>query len=147
METRQLISQSKPLVAVTPTAGAAAATDITGLTIDLQDFPGGVLFMALFGAIVAGAATSLRLQHGDLADNSDMADIAGSSQTVLDTDDDKAFYLELAKPLKRYARLIVKRATQNATVAAAALPYGSWQSPLTQVASGKSLNNPVSGTA
>lgn len=146
MDTRQLTSQCKPLTAITPTAGAAGTSAINGATIDTLGFMG-VLFLLHFGAIVTGAVTSFKLQHGDAANASDMADILGSSQTVADSDDDKVFYAELGIPTKRYCRVVVSRATQNATVAAIALPFASKDAPITQVAAGESVNNPVSGTA
>lgn len=142
----QLTSHSKPMSAITPTAGAAGTSAINGSIIDMQDYDG-VLFMLMLGAIVAGAVTSVKLQHGDVANLSDAADVLGSSQTIADTEDDTVRYLEMVKPSKRYCRIVVSRATQNATVAAVALPFHKKESPVSQVALGESMNNPVSGTA
>ncbi len=46
----------------------------------------------------------------------DWSDLEGSSVSVADTDDNKMVEIELAKPRKRYARVVVSRATQNAVV-------------------------------
>lgn len=132
---KQLVPSTKPLSAITPTAGAAGASNINGSIIDLASFEG-VLFLLHFGAIVAGAVVSYKVQHGDAANGSDMADIAGTSQAVADTNSDKVFYADVRRTTKRYARLVVSRATQNATVAAVALPYGSREQPVTQTATG-----------
>lgn len=141
-----LIEKSKLLSAITPTAGAAAATAITGTTIDTFGFRG-ILFLLNFGTIVSGAVTSFKVQHGDASDNSDMADVLGSAQTVADTADDTPFYCDINRVTKRYARLVVSRATQNATLGATALLYDAVSQPVTQTASGELSNNPVSGTA
>lgn len=146
MYPKQLTSHVKPLSAVTPTAGAAGVTAINGSTIDLQGFAG-VLFLISIGAIVAGGVQSIKLQHGDESNASDMADVLGSNQAIVDTEDDTVRYLEMAVPTKRYCRVVITRATQNSTFAVVALPYNREDSPFTQTASGESMNNPVSGTA
>lgn len=102
------------------------------------------------GAIVSGAATSLKLQHGDAADLSDAADLAGTAQTIADDADEKIFYVDFSKPRKRYVRLYVARATQNATVASAvAVVYGAKSAPTSQPTgvSGETHVAPAAGTA
>lgn len=135
--------------AITPTNGAAGATDINGAIFDMQDFEGN-LIEVIFGAITAGAATSIKVQHGDAANLSDAADLEGTSQTIADTDDDKVFYIDLVKPTKRYGRLVVKRATQNAVVQSATYhQYGAKKTPVvhgTNVA-GETHVSPAAGTA
>jgi hypothetical protein len=143
---RQLLSSSKLLSAITVAAGAAAATAITGSTIDTQGFKS-VLFIVPLGPIVAGAVTSFKIQHGDAADASDMADILSTNQAVADDQDNLVRYAELAEVTKRYCRIVVSRATQNATLCAQALLYNGSSLPATQTALGESINNPVSGTA
>jgi hypothetical protein len=134
---------------ITPTAGAAGTTAINGSIIDTKGAQG-VLFLTRFGAITAGAATSIKLQHGDAANLSDAADVAGSNQTVADTDDGKLFVTDYRKPQKRYVRLVVSRATQNAVVATSeALAYNLTSNPPTQPADVGGLEQLVgkSGTA
>ena len=43
---------------------------------------------------------------------------------IADDDDNKVFYLDIKRPQLRYGRLVVSRATQNATVSAVAVLYG-----------------------
>lgn len=134
---------------VTPTAGAAGTSAISGSVIDTANAEGVVLLVRM-GAIVSGAVTSIKAQHGDASNLSDAADIAGTNQTIADTDDDKIFAIEIKKPVKRYVRLYVSRATQNATVASAvALVYGLRSNPLTQPTgtSVEVFGSPASGTA
>lgn len=98
-------------------AVAAGATDITDATaVDTAGYDG-VRFIFSFGAITSGAVTSVAA--ASLATSSPTAgtdDILGSSITVGDTNDDKIFILDIAKPKLRYVRPFVKRATQNAVL-------------------------------
>ncbi|HYV18614.1 MAG TPA: hypothetical protein VFC25_06265 [Verrucomicrobiae bacterium] len=127
-----IIQATKLQSAVTPTAGAAGATNINGSIIDMAGFDA-CLIAVHFGAIVAGALTSIKAQQGDDSGLSDAADVAGSSVTVADTDDDKVFYIDV-RPRKRYLRLVVSRATQNATVCASYLQYDAHDEPSAQLA-------------
>lgn len=118
--------------AVTPTAGAAAQTAINGSIVDLAGCAG-VLFIVRMGAITSGAVTSIKVQHGDAAALGDAADVLGTSQTIADDDDGEIFYIDLSHPTKRYARIVVSRATQDAVVASAeAIVYGVPVAPTTQ---------------
>jgi hypothetical protein len=94
---------------------AAGAADITSDIIDMQGYDG-IRFVEGFGTITAGAVTSLKVQQGAAATMSDGADLAGTGQTVADTDDGKMFISEIYRPQERYLRVITKRATQNAVV-------------------------------
>jgi hypothetical protein len=112
-------------------AVAAGVTTINGTHVDV----GGesVVFAIHFGAIVSGAVTSVKLQQGDLSDDSDMADIPGATLTVADTDDNRIALLEAVQPKKRYVRVVVSRATQNATVdSISALVFSRRKLPVTQ---------------
>lgn len=135
-------------VGITPAAGVAAHTDINGAIIDLANALG-VAFLVRFGVIVATAVTSIKVQHGDAADLSDAADIEGSAQTVAATDDGKLFVADVRNPTKRYARVVVLRATEDSTVQAEALVYGVRSAPITQPALTKveAFGSPISGTA
>jgi hypothetical protein len=115
---------AKPCQIVTTTAGAAAATDITTSAVDMADYEG-CLFLVAFGAIVTNAVTAIKLQQSDDDGSSDgYSDIVGTGQTVADDDDNTSFVIDFRKPQKRYLKLIVTRATQNATVGAVyAIPY------------------------
>jgi hypothetical protein len=98
-------------------AVAAGTTDITPSDgIDMQNYEG-CLFEVAFGAITAGAVTSIEV-HTSSDDG--VADaytaLLGSSQTVADDDDNKIFVVDIYKPRERYLKLIVDRATQNAVL-------------------------------
>lgn len=107
--------ENKVSQGMTTTAGAAGATAINGAVVDMQNFEQLTAIIS-FGAIVAGAVTSIKWQEGDAANLSDAADVAGTAQTIADTDDDKTFYINIVRPRKRYGRVVISRATQNATV-------------------------------
>lgn len=135
--------------AITPTAGGAGTTDINGATLDMAGFEG-VLMVVTFGAITAGAVTSIKAQQGNQSDLSDAADLAGTAQAIADTDDDKVFYIDLYRPEKRYVRLVVDRGTQNAVVASAEyIQYGAHKKPPTHGTgvSGETHVSPAEGTA
>ncbi len=144
---KELIASSKPLSCITPAAGAAGTSAITGSTIDTDGFRS-VLFLLHLGPIVTAAVTSFKIQHGDAADASDMADVQGSSQTVADDADNTIFYSDFYRVTKRYARIVVSRGTQNATIGSAvALLYNAAESGATQVAAGETIAAAISGTA
>jgi hypothetical protein len=145
----ELSKNCKITNAISPTAGAAGATDINGATLDMQGFEG-ALMVVTFGAITAGAVTGIRAAQGAASDLSDAADLAGSAQVIADSDDDKTFYIDVKKPAERYVRLVVDRATQNAVVAAAwYIQYGAHKAPTTHGANvaGETHVSPAEGTA
>jgi hypothetical protein len=98
-------------------AVAAGATDITdAAVIDMQGYEG-VRFIYSFGAITAGAVTSVAVaSKATNAPTPGTDDLAGSSITVADDADDKIVIVDIYKPRLRYLRPFVKRATQNAVV-------------------------------
>lgn len=96
-------------------AVAAGVTTINSSVLDTQG-ANGARFLTAFGAIVAGAVTSVKIQQGNLADGSDMADLEGTSITVADDDDNQVVVHEIHNPRERYLRVVVLRATQNSTV-------------------------------
>jgi hypothetical protein len=135
--------------AITPDNGAAGTTDINGATLDMQGFEG-VLIEVVFGAITAGAVTSIKAQQGDESDLSDAADLEDTGQTIADDDDNETFYIDLYKPEERYVRLVVDRGTQNAVVASATYyQYGAHKAPVSHASgvSGELHASPDEGTA
>ncbi len=95
-------------------ATAAGTGDINGSIIDMKGFDA-VTFIVGFGAITAGALTSIKAQHGSASDLSDAADIKATLISVADTDDNKLVALEI-EPTERYCRVVVSRGTANAVV-------------------------------
>ena len=109
------VSNIRVIQATTATAGAAGTTAVNGATVDLSGVEE-LLIIVPFGAITGGAVTSIKFQEGDTT--SPTTDVAGTSITVADTDDDTTKVLRIIKPTKRYGRVVVSRATQNAVVGA-----------------------------
>ena len=148
-----LTENGKISIASTTTAGAAGTSAITSSAIDMAGYDG-CLFIVPIGTIVSGAVTSLKAQQSsDDGSSDDYSDIAGTSQTIADTDDDKLFYVDILYPQKRYLKLVVSRATQNATIGGIqAIQYrknsvsGSGITQGTNVA-GEQFNYPAEGTA
>lgn len=143
----QLIKKSKIVTLITPTAGAAGTSVINSSVIDFANYEGALIIVPV-GAVVANAVTSFKFQGG--ATSSPTTDIEGTSQTIADTDDDTVKYLDIRRPAHRYGRIVVSRATQNATIGGAvAILYGGRDRPVTQPAgvAGEATVSPAAGTA
>lgn len=111
--------------------GSANTTDLSSEEVDTQGYET-VRFICGFGAITSGAVTSTKVQQGAVTGMSDAADLAGTSQTVADTDDNKVVVTEIVHPEERFLRHVVDRGTQNAVVdflVAELIPYAV---PITQ---------------
>lgn len=135
--------------AITPTNGAAGTTDITGTVIDMLGFEG-VLMIVRMGAITANAVTSIKAQQGQLSNGGDLADLAGTAQTIADTDDEKVYYIDVFRPQERYVAVFVDRGTANAVVSSAVyLQYGARKEPVTHGSNiyGETWVSPAEGTA
>lgn len=144
MITKQLLKSVKVSQAITPTAGAAGATDIEGATLDMAGF-GGVLAIVTFGAITTGAVTGLVIQESDNSDMSSPTVATLPAITVADDDDGKVCVLDHFKPTKRYCRLHVDRATQNAVVASAEyIQYNAVSEPVTSASSTVKVSSGIS---
>jgi hypothetical protein len=99
---------------VTTTAGAAGTSAITSAAIDTAGFVG-IRALIAVGAVVSGAVTSFKWSDCDTSGGS-YSDVAGSAITIADTNDDTLFISEVQTPLKRYMKVNISRATQNATI-------------------------------
>jgi hypothetical protein len=106
--------------AITPANGAAGQTAIEGSALDMSGFDSACCIVYM-GPITSGAATSIKLQQSDDSDGDPdgWSDITGTSQTVADDADNTIFVIDFKRPTKRYVRVYVSRATQNATVGGA----------------------------
>ncbi len=134
-------------------SGYTVAAGVTNVTSDPVDTAGyeGVRFICGFGAIVAGAATSVKVRQGQQANMGDGADLAGSGTTVTDTQDNNVVITEIWQPQERYVDHVISRATQNSTVDFLIVElFGSRKKPVTQdatvVAGTKVLASPDEGT-
>ena len=63
----------------------------------MADFEG-VVFLAAFGTLNAGAVTGLKAQQGLQANLSDAADLAGTALAIADTADNKLLVLDVFPP-------------------------------------------------
>ena len=129
---------------------AAGAADITDCSVvDTAGFDS-LCYIVGFGAIVAGAATSLKAQQANDSGGSpdDFSDVAGTAITVGDDQDNKLVYLDLHRPQKRYSKLIISRATQNSTVdLVLAVLYNANVHPVTQGATVMAVSETHMGNA
>ena len=131
---------------------AAGTGTITSDSIDMQGYEG-VAILTVLGAVVAGAATSVKLQQSSDDGVSDAyADLTGTSITIADSDDDLIALQDIWQPRERYVRAVVSRATQNSEVdAIIALLYRPKTAPVTQptasVLDTESYESPAEGTA
>lgn len=141
------VSSVKVIQATTATAGAAGTTAVNGSAVDLSGVEE-IMILVPFGAIVSGAATSIKWQEGTTS--SPTTDVAGTSITVADTDDDTTKVLRIIKPRNRYGRVVVSRATQNATIGAVQyILFGNRTVATTDDATvaGETHVSPAAGTA
>ena len=146
---RKLFEDVKIVNAIAPAGGVAGVSDINGAILDMSGFEG-VLAIVTFGAITSGAVTSIKMQQDTAVAMGGAADLAGTAQTIADTDGEKTFYIDLHNPEERYVRLVVDRATQNAVVASAIyIQYGAKAKKTTQGTnvSGESFSRVAEGTA
>jgi len=145
----QLTTAAKTLRVINATA--AGQTTINGSAVDTAGYEL-VRFVVAFGALVAGSVTSIKVQTGAASNLSDAADVAGTggSITAGGTDDNQLAIVEIYRPAQRYARVVVLRATQNATVdGAIAELYEGQAFPITKdatVTGQKVLASPALGT-
>lgn len=136
-------------IAITPADGVAATTDINGTIVDTAGYDG-VLALVTFGVITANAVTSVKWQQDTAVAMGGAADLLQSGVAVLDTDDNKTFYIDLGKPRERYVRIVVDRGTQNAVVSSATyLLYRARRFPVTHGTnvSGEQWTYPAEGNA
>ena len=131
-------------------AVAAGQTDQNGSIIDTANYEG-VVFIAALGTLAAGAVTALKAQMGNESNLSDAADLAGTAQSIADTDDNKLLVLDIHRPAERYVRAVVTRGTADATIdGVIAILYGPRVLPVTQdstVAGIETHVSPEEGTA
>ncbi len=129
---------------------AAGQTDVTSDPVDTAGAEG-VRFIIGFGAIVAGAACSIKARQGAAANMSDGQDLAGTAQSVGDDKDNQVFVVDIYRPQERYVDLKTLRATQNVTIDFLMVElYGLRKVPVTQDASVAGLElhaSPDEGTA
>lgn len=133
-------------------AVAAGTTDQTSSAIDTANFEGVKIYTA-FGTITSGAVTSVKIQQSSDDGSADAyADLAGTSVTVADDDDNQVVVHDIFRPRERYLKVVVDRGTQNAVIdGIVAVLYGARENPTTDDTStvvGRETHvSPAEGTA
>src|SRR5262245_9046953 len=106
MRVKAVLSDEVRISPATPMT--SPATVANGAVLDMAGWDG-VLVIVSFGSITVGAVTSIKMQEDSSVGFGAPADLAGSLQTVLDTDDDKTFFIDLRRPPKQFIRVVVSR--------------------------------------
>lgn len=131
---------------------AAGTTDQTSAAIDTAGFDG-VKFYTMFGTITSGAVTSVKVQQSSDDGGSDAyADLAGTSITVADDDDNQVVVHDIYRPRERYLKAVVDRGTQDAVIdGILAVLYCANKQPTTDdsttVVGRETHTSPAEGTA
>lgn len=146
-----MLSDNVKITRVMNAQAASFGDTLESSVLDMANCQG-VVFVAAFGTLSAGAVTKIVAQQGDESDGSDMDDLEGSSVSITaETHDNKVLVLEIKKPAKRYVQVNVIRATANAVVdGVIAIQYGQSKVPITQpesVANTEQHVSPAEGTA
>lgn len=128
----------------TGTQAPAAVTDTAGYDR--------VKITTLIGDIAASGAAVVKAQHGNLADGSDMADIASSGISFADGADENKFCVhDIIRPIKRYVRSVIVKSGGNVEVDGQIVELGSGMVQVESIPANckgyKQLGSPASGTA
>ena len=141
-----------PLDTTTTYTGTAGTTDLTTEGVDTLGYAG-ARFIIGFGTITSSAVTSVKVaQSSDNGVADGWSDVASSSVTVADDDDNQMVIIDVYKPGKRYLEAIIDRGTANAVVDFMLVElYNPDTAAVTQdtttVVGTKVLSNPAEGTA
>lgn len=140
-------------VKITKVAAATAAgtSTINSSPVDMAGYDG-VLFLVTAGAITAGGVQSMKAQQDTAVGMGAAADLAGTGITVADDDDNQSFWLDIKRPLERFVRCVISRATQNSAWGEIyAIQYRGRQFPVvnnvTDTITGEKWHAPAEGTA
>lgn len=133
---------------------AAGTTDVNSGSVDMRGYQA-VTFMLAVGAIAGSGSVAVKAQQSDDdGSTDDYTDIAGSSSGAsADTDDNKIFFVDIYRPLKRYVRFVTTRGDggNSTLLSLTALLSRAQAEAVTQGATvfsgSKTLNNPAEGTA
>lgn len=129
-------------------ATAAGVTAINSAVVDMAGYDG-VVFLTNSGTIAATGTATVKVQQDTVAGMGAAADLLGTSQAFVDTDDTKSVAVDIKRPGERYLRLVIARATANSDWGPIwALQYRSRQVPVTQGLDKHEKHlSPVEGTA
>lgn len=159
---RGRFSEDVKIVPILSHLGSAASSDRTSEVIDTEGYDG-VCVVLHQGSVATNAVQNIYLQSSDAADDQNTlnsgSNVASSSQTVADDDDNQVKFIDFI-PEKRYYQLVVNKDASNASdESAVAYLYQSADKPVTHgtgnttigegtgAVEGETLNAAVQGTA
>lgn len=128
------------------TGAVAGTSDITDAdSVDMAGYDGAV-FIAQLGALSANQVTSLQIQGADA--DTGHADLVGAiTANAADGDSDNLLIVDVVKPVKRYLKPMLNRATGNAVLdGIICIRYKASKAPVTQgadVASAVTAVSPI----
>lgn len=93
-------------------ATVAGITTITSAVIDMSGYDG-VVFLTSSGTILATGTAIAKAQQDVVVGMGAAADLLGTGQSFIDSDDNKSVALDIKRPLERFLRLAITRATAN----------------------------------
>ena len=125
-----LVSEAK--ITRVENAAAAAQTDVTSDSVDMQGF-GSCCFIIAAGAI---ADTGTFDAHAEgSSDDSNWDELDASITQMVTADDNKLAVLEIVNPQHRYLRVVIERGTADSSVdSVIAIQTAADREPVTQSA-------------
>lgn len=114
---------------------ASGTADRTTAVVDTNGY-GGLAFVVDLAAVAANAVTNIYIAHADAASDTNTltsgANVATTSQTIDDTDDNQVFIVDCQRPTKRYYQLTVNKDGSNACAeTVTAILYNAKSQPVT----------------
>lgn len=126
---------------------AAGTSAVTSDSVDMAGFEG-VLFLTSFGTAAAGNTLKLQ-QSSDDGDQDAWSDVAGSSVTSGDSDED--VYIDVFRPTKQFVRVVAARGTSSTLESIWALQYEGSTRPVDNTIAGTIVGelhlSPAEGSA
>ena len=129
-------------------ATAAGTSAINSAVVDMAGFDG-VVFLTSTGTVLATGTATVKVQQDTVVGMGSAADLLGTSQAFIDTDDNKSVAVDIKRPLERYLRLVISRAVANSDWGPIwALQYRTRKLPVTQGLDKSEMHqSPIAGTA
>lgn len=126
----------------------AATSDVDSTGVDMANFEG-VLFITSFGTAAADNIINAQ-QSSDDGSTDTYGDLAGSAVGLAGASDEDQF-IDVFRPVKRYVRCHVERATSSTVESIWAIQYGARKLPVDNTTSGTIAGeahvSPAEGTA
>ncbi|HLD93922.1 MAG TPA: hypothetical protein VI703_06950 [Anaerolineales bacterium] len=131
-------------------ASAAGQTAVNSDAVDMAGYES-VLFLVNAGAITATGVQSINAAESPTSGGT-YTDLAGSKVPIADDDDNQAFWVEIKRPLQRFVRLEIARATADSAFGAIwAFQFGPSVKPqinnVVDAITGELWVSPAEGTA